>query len=416
MIATRALDWRRWRAGWGILALALLITLVANVVVTHHVLTEPYPGHNDFMSRWEGARSYWREGLDPYGETASANIQRQIYGRMAATGEDPGYFAYPFYTVFLLWPLVYLPYAWASAIWMVTLEVCLVAALVLQLDLYRWRPRPWLMAALLFWTVAQYFAARGLFLGQVGLVVYLLQILALWGLARKHDLLAGVALALSTIKPQMGFLLVPFLVLLGIVLRRYRFIAFFAVTLGGLIGASFLLLPAWLGEWVEQLRRYPSYTAIGAPVWIITQYYLGLGALGEWGANVLLWAVLGWAWYRVLWRGQKSWLDWTVMLTLTITHLSAVRTATPHYVIFTLPFLFYLKRLSSQRKHGNQWVVAILASLLVLPWAHFVLTVQGRFEHPTVYLPVPFGMLLLLWFTRHDWWQTPSLWLSASAE
>ena len=59
------------------------------------------------MSRWEGVRSYWRDGLNPYGEAASANIQQRIYGRMAADDEDPGYFAYPFYTVFVLLPLVF---------------------------------------------------------------------------------------------------------------------------------------------------------------------------------------------------------------------------------------------------------------------------------------------------------------------
>jgi len=401
--------WASRRRQAGILAAILLLVLGANVVVTHQVLTAPYPGHNDFMSRWEGARSYWRDGLDPYGDQASANIQQRIYGRMATPEEDPGYFAYPFYTVFLLWPLVFVPYAWAAAIWMVALEVCLIAALLLLFDLYRWHPQPGLWAALLFWAIVNYYAARGLFLGQPGHLVYLCQVLALWGLARRRDRLAGGTLALSTIKPQMGFLLVPFLLLLGLTLRRWRFVGAFLATFGMLMGASFLLLPSWLGEWIEQVRLYPSYTAIGAPVWIVTDYYLGLGNVGEWGVTALLWTFLGWAWYTVLWRRRLEWLDWTVMLTLTVTHLSAVRTATPHFVVFTIPLVFYLKQLAQRGRGGRRWIALILVGTLILPWAHFVLTVEGRFEHPTVYLPVPFGVLLALWLTRRQWQQTPSV-------
>ncbi len=409
MVATRTTLGAIRRRQTGILAAVLLLVLGVNVVVTHQVLTEPYPGHNDFMSRWEGARSYWRDGLDPYGDQASANIQQRIYGRMATPEEDPGYFAYPFYTVFLLWPLVFVPYAWASAIWMVVLEVCLIAALLLLLDLYRWRPQPWLLATLLCWAIVNYYAARGLFLGQPGHLVYLCQVLALWGLARRRDRLAGGALALSTIKPQMGFLLVPFLLLLGMALKRWRFIGAFLATFGVLMGASFFLLPLWLGEWIEQVRLYPSYTAIGAPVWIVMDYYLGLEKVGELGLTVLLWAFLGWAWYTVLWQRRMEWLDWTVMLTLTVTHLSAVRTATPHFVVFTIPLVFYLKHLDQRGRRGKRWIALILVGTLVLPWVHFILTVEGRFEHPTVYLPVSFGVLLALWLTRRQWGQTPSV-------
>ncbi len=404
---------RRWGV-WGAVALLGLL-LVGNVIATHDVLTAPYPGHNDFMSRWEGARSYWRDGLNPYGEAASANIQQRIYGRMAADDEDPGYFAYPFYTVFVLLPLVFTGYAWASAIWMVALEACLVTATVLLLDLYGWRPRPGLLGVLLLWTLSNYYAARGLLLGQPGLLVYGLHVLALWAFARRRDALAGAALALSTIKPQMGFLLIPFLLLVGLSLRRWRFLAAFAGAGAVLAGLSFALVPTWLGDWLAQIEQYPSYTALGAPVWIVTRHYLGLGALAEWAANVALWALLAWAWAMVLWRGRGERLDWTVMLTLTVTHLSAVRTATPHFVVFTIPLLFYLRGLTRRQRNGARLSAAILLALLVIPWVHFVLTVEGEFEHPTLYLPVPFGMLALLWLTRRQWWAADSVLLPREA-
>lgn len=388
----------------------LLALLIGNVVLTHNLLTQPYPGLNDFMSRWEGARSYWVDGLNPYGDQASLNIQLQIFGRAVEEGEDPGYFVYPFYAVFMLLPLVFTNYAWASAIWMVILEVCLIAALLLALDLFRWRPRPILMAMLVLWTLVQYYGARGLLLGQVGIIVYLFEALAIWALAKEQDRLAGVALALSTLKPQMGFLIIPFLLLWGMRTRRWPFVIAFVVSMIVLIGASFLLQPSWLGDWIAQMRLYPQYTSAaypdtGSPVWIVTQHYLGLGTIGEWVVNLIFLVPMLWAWFTVLVQERHERFLWTLMLTLTVTHIVALRTATTHFVVFTIPLIFYLKMLS-RRRSGNLWVGLILIALTVAPWVHFLITVQGRdsLEHPALFLPPTFGLFALLLLTRRMWW------------
>lgn len=178
----------------------------------------------------------------------------------------------------------------------------------------------------------------------------------------------------------------------------------FGLVWGGLMLLSFVMQPSWLGDWIEQLRQYPSYTALGAPVWIIIEYYLGLGSAGEWIVNMLLFGVLLWAWYHVLIPQETARLDWTIMLTLTITHLAAMRTATPHYVLFTIPMLFYFRRFSRY----SLVIGLILLLLLVVPWLHFLMTVEGEFEHPTLYLPLPVIMLIILWITRRQWWNGPS--------
>ncbi len=387
-----------------ILALVALVIFAVVVVGIRSIFTAKYPGLNDFMSRWEGARSYWIDGLNPYGEQASLNIQTRIYGRAVVEGEDPGYFAYPFYTVFLVWPLVYLPYSWASAAWMALLAASLIGSLLLLLNLLRWQPGAPLLAALALWALFFYFSARGLILGQPGTLVVFLEILTIWGLARGQNRLAGAALALSTIKPQMGFLVVPFLLLWGWWARRWNFLAAFAAVFGAALLASFMLLSSWLGDWLAQLSLYPSYTALGSPVWIVTQYYLGLGSVAEYAITAALAGWMLWAWWGVLAQKKDARLLWTLVLTLTVTHLIAPRTATPHYVVFFLPLVFYFSRLARQ-KWGGLWVTLLLAALVLLPWIHFVTTVAGEFEHPTLYLPLPFGILLLLWPTRRMWWR-----------
>src|SRR5690606_9276565 len=107
---------------------------------------------------------------------------------------------------------------------------------------------------------------------------YFLEVLAIWALVKGRDEWAGLALALSTIKPQMGFLIVPFLLLWGLHAQRWRFVLWFAGVFGVLMVASFLLQPTWISDWITQIQQYPSYTALGSPVWIITDYMLGLGS------------------------------------------------------------------------------------------------------------------------------------------
>ncbi|MDX2160215.1 MAG: glycosyltransferase family 87 protein [bacterium] len=391
------------------IALVILVAVViGNVIVTHNLFTSRYPGHNDFMSRWEGARSYWIDGLNPYGVEASLNIQERIYGRAATPVEDPGYFAYPFYTVFVVAPVVTLDYAWASSIWMVLLEACLIGAFLLILDILKWRPAPLLLGVLLLWVILDYFAMRGLLLGQPGIIVYALEMFTIWAFLRGYGTAAGVALAVSTLKPQMGFLFVPLMLLIALFAReprrRWGTLIGFGVTMAILLGLSFLLMPSWLGDWVAQVSLYTSYTAIGSPVWVVTQYYLGLGTAGEYGLSALLLGYMLWAWFQLLIRRKTERLLWTVTLTLTVTHLIAVRTATTHYVVFVLPILFYLHELAKQRRG---WLAALIVfGIAGITWAHFLTTVQGEFEHPSLYLPLPFTLLFLLIVTRHRWWRT----------
>ncbi|MEZ4667334.1 MAG: glycosyltransferase family 87 protein [Anaerolineae bacterium] len=385
-------------------AIFVAVVLVISVVVVRQFLTGPYPGHNDFMSRWEGARSFFVDGLNPYGEQASLNIQKAIYGGPARADQDPGYFAYPIYTAFLVWPLVYMSYDWASAIWMVALAGCLIASLFLLFNLFNWKPSPLVMGFLFIWVLLFYYSARGLILGQPGIVVYFLELLAIWALFKGHDGLAGVALAMSTIKPQMGFLIVPFLLLWAIRFRRRRFLVWFAASIVVLLVASFLLEPSWVGDWLAQLRLYPSYTALGSPVWIVTSYYLGLGGWAEAVINVVLVFVMLATWWTAL-QGRNERLFWSIVVTVTVTHLIAPRTATPHYIVFLIPIIFYFAVISYRnRKRGSLWVLLAMFCLLIIPWLQFLVTVQKQFEHPSVYLPLPLIIMVLLVFDRHRWW------------
>jgi hypothetical protein len=167
------------------------------------------------------------------------------------------------------------------------------------------------------------------------------------------------------------------------------------------------LQPSWFGDWLTQLRLYPDYTAIGSPVWVLTHVVLPfLGQPGEIAMTILLLALMLWAWWRTLWRQETAAFLWTVALTLTVTHLVALRTATPHFVVFTFVIVFYCREITrAARRRGPFVVAAILVGLVVGLWWLFLATVVNRFEHPILYVPLPVGCLIVLWFTRRLWWQ-----------
>ncbi|MBN1977752.1 MAG: DUF2029 domain-containing protein [Anaerolineae bacterium] len=387
-----------------ILLFLVVLLLAADVVATYHFFTSRYPGANDFASRWAGARAFWVDGVSPYSDEATRQIQMLIYGRPIPPEEeqefDPGPFAYPFYTVFLLFPIVWMPYPWAEAIWLVVLEVCLLAGLLLALRLYDWRPPRWLLLGTAVWVFVFYPHARALLLGQFAIFVFAVVALALWALKEERDVLAGFCMALSTFKPQMIFLLIPLLLWWAVRERRWRFVASSAGWMILFLGASWVVEPGWLGAFLGQVGRYTSYTAIGSPMWIITHIpFPFLGTWGEWALSGLAVAGLVWASWWALRQGKSNWFDWAVGLCLVVTNLVAVRTATTNYVILLLPLAMVFRALQ-RRRVGVWWILLIEVALLVGLWVLFLTTLQGKFEHPSVYLPLPFGLLAVFVLAR----------------
>jgi hypothetical protein len=394
-----------------LLPLGLLIVAFLGVMVwaVDNFVTRDHPGANDFFLRWYPARAYFVEGRDPYDPKLAGEIENILYGHPHDLTQDeyPGDFLYPMSTAILIAPLAVLPYEWASAIWIVVIWVFVAAAFLAMVNLFRWRAPFLLVAFGVAWTAFFYPASRGMFLGQPGTVVVCLELLTLWAIVRGHDIPAGIMLAVSTFKPQLGFLILPFLLLWALRFKRWRFLSALTVTGIVLYGASFLMVPSWVTEWLAQTRLYTGYTQIGSPVSIITGDYLPfLDGAGELILSVLLMIAVLWAWYQVLWQRRTDLMIWTAALSLTVTHTIALRTATPHYVVFLIVLVFGFRELyRTDPRWGSALVLAAMIILGVALWVLFLATLQNRFENAINYLPLPFGSLVVLWLTRKRWMQ-----------
>ncbi len=201
----------------------------------------------DLYSPWMGTRELLLHGSNPYGPEVSHEIQMAFYGHaIDQKYAEPGAnvineqrFAYPVYVVFLLAPTVYADFqklqVWAAAI----LALLTALSVLLWMDVLRWRPPKTLIAALVLFTLSTPQVMQGLRLRQLGLVVAFLLAVSAWCVIRNHLALAGIALALSTIKPQMVVLPLAWFLLWGMSAwpRRWPLLAGFGITLATLVGS-----------------------------------------------------------------------------------------------------------------------------------------------------------------------------------
>ncbi len=386
-----------------ILALLTFAVIFAGLTWVYYRFSVDNPGGGDFLPRWAGARAFLVEGQNPYSEEVSQDIQNLFYGRLAREGEDQQFFVYPFFSILFFGPFALIEnYELARALWMTVLTLCLGWLAFSSADVVDWKNRPLKTVFLAVFAVFWYFGVRNIINGQFAVLNTVLIILAFQFIKKKEDVPAGFLLALSTIKPQMVFLLIPLILIWAYSKKRYGLIYGTLGTLAILIALSTLLLPTWIRDNLIQIVAYPNYTDIGSPVSVIAGWLPGIEKLLSSTLHIVLYLYLLVEWFLV-WKKDERWLLWTALMTLTITNLVALRTATTHFVVL-LPALFLVFRVTEGRWKKLGQVVSALLLLILLAggWGLFLLTVDGNTENAIMYVPLPVFCLFALWWVR--WW------------
>ncbi len=396
---------RRTNVGLNVtIFVVLLAAVLGGLTWVNYRFVLQNPGGNDFLARWMGARFWLKEGISPYDEAVSLESQIVIYGHPAdpSIGEDKNHFVYPMYSMVFFGPFGLLEYDIARTVFMTILEVCLVALTLVGIRLVEWRPRFWMTAVLLVFSLVWYHGARTAILGQFAAINALMITTALLWIRNRQDTGAGFLLALTTSKPPMVFLLAPFVVLWAFSQRRWGIIRAFFITFGVLVGVSLILLPNWPLQWLVQLVDYPTYTTTVSALTVLTSTMPGIQATLNIGLHALAYIYLAVEWVRA-WGKDERWFIWTALLTTVITNMVAIRTATTNYLMM-VPILLLTFRLMEQRWKGAGSFVAVLVQLALVVglWYLFITTVEGNIESPWMYLPLPFLCLFALWWVR--WW------------
>lgn len=396
-------------AGWILLIIGAYIFAVASSIAIYQNLTA---GATDLYPTWQGGKLFWEDGLSPYDDEVGIQSQLAIYDRLAKDDEDEFQFVYPFYLIILFGPLALLEFQLAAAIFMEFLLLLLIGSLVLQLDILGWLPKPITLALLLLTVITSYFSVRGLLLAQPAFLAFGFHIAAYWGIAYRKDGFAGVMLALSTIKPQTSYIIIPLLLLWAFRNDRRQLVTSFFTTFILLTSISFILRPEWFSEWRDRVFNYSNYAETYPVAHILTHPFDEIPDIVSLIAQIILSVLIlipvGRYWYKAIVKQDSTNFFWGVMLATCASLLIAPRVATTYYIEL-YPVLFMAAYLLEKR---GSYTLLIMGTLFFLIgyWALHITTLPpvdengaGK-EAPIVY--VVFPVLIYWWlYAKPELWQ-----------
>jgi len=229
--------------------------------------SRPRGNLSDLYPRWLGARELLLHRRNPYRAEITREIQQGYYGRAldpsrADDPKDEQGFAYPAYVVFLLAPTVTLPFEVVQQGFRWLLIVLAAGSVLLWIRVLRWKASIGATVILMVLMIGWLPMVQGIKLQQLSLLVA--GLLAVCGacMAGGWLFLGGGLVALATIKPQLTWPLVLWLLLwAGSDWRsRRRFVFGFGLVMLLLLGGAELLLPGWLRMFAEAIGQYHRYT------------------------------------------------------------------------------------------------------------------------------------------------------------
>lgn len=324
---------------------------------------------SDLYPRWLGARELLLHGRDPYRDDITREIQVGYYGRVLDPSRpndprDQQAFAYPVYVVLILAPTVTLPFAIVHK-WVFWLFVVLTAISVpLWLHTLKWRISASGKIAWALLTLSCFPAVQGLKLQQLTVLAAAIIAAAMSAVAQRRLVLAGVLLAMATIKPQLVFLLTIWLCLwvTSQWRERQRLFWSFAITLAVMVGAGEWLLPGWIQEFRTALASYYSYTGGGTSVLDV----LLTKTLGRLGSLVMV-LTLFWFNWKKRHAAESTAEFWWMFCFVMATTLLVIPTFAPYNQILLLPAGMLFLRAIHDLWHGGrlrQFLVAVTTTSL----------------------------------------------------
>jgi hypothetical protein len=344
--------------------------------------------------------------LSPYSDEVAVRIQIAAYGHPAQGIEHELRVAYPLYSVFLFAPFsVINDYEIARAAWMTILEVALVAMALLSLNLVGWKPPLVIQGSILLFSLIWYHAVRGVINGNAVILIGLLLTSVFSYIKSNHDELAGLLLAVTTIKPHLVVLIIPFILVWSIYQKRWKVLAWYFGSMAILISLGLLIIPDWIYQNIWEILKYPGYNPTGTLAAALTEWLPTLENEFKWGAPI----ILGFLFIRESWKARKgnfSHFLWTGTLIIMISQWIGIQTNPGNFILLFPALILVLSVLVRRWEEQGTWItIGYLSLLFIVPWITFVITIQRSYQpvqNPIMYIPLPLISFFSLYWIK--WW------------
>lgn len=344
---------------------------------------------SDLYPRWLGARELLLHRVDPYSPQVTREIQAGYYGRALDPArrydpKDQQGFAYPVYVAFLLAPFLRLDFSLVRLGFTWVLAGLILATVLFWVKALRWHLSLSGKIVFILLVIGSFPAAQALKLQQLTVLVSAMLAAATAAIAAGWLSLAGLLLAISTIKPQLVLPLLVYLLIwvVGDWPRRWPLLASFTLTLASLWAAGEWVLPGWVGKFIAALAAYRQYTGeVSSLTMLLTPAGGVIATVALLGGLI----ILGWKLRRAPAPSRAFGLMTALVLSVTVV---VIPTPSPYNLLLLLPAVIELirdwRRLA--RAPAVTRVLYLLAAGLILwPWlATLYLSLASFLEAPVV--------------------------------
>ena len=389
-----------------VLQILLLLIIVGLFIFGNLQYTAKNPGGNDFLVHWVGTQSFVKEGISPYSDNVALRIQKLVYGRPAQAGEHELRVSYPLYSIFLFLPFSLIEdFTIARAIWMTVLEFLVIISTIMMIKMVNWKPNFLISFLLIVFSLFWYHGLRSIINGNAVVFILFLVILSIYAIIHKQDELAGICLALITIKPQVVFAFILFLFIWSLTNRRYKVIFWFLGSLIALIVLSLFILPSWPMEFIREVFRYPGYNPPGTPATAFAEILPGIGRQLGIILSVLSALILLVEWLIGRFSREIKFI-WVASLTLVLGQWLNIQTDPGNFLIMFPAIILIFSIIEDRWKISGQWIILVyLAIIFFVPWIIFIRTIDFGYQplqNPIMFFPVPLILAFGLYWVR--WW------------
>jgi hypothetical protein len=386
------------------LVLAALGLIAMNWV--NYAVSTRYPSGEYFSVLWTSGRAFLQDGSSPYSEDVTAQIQRSSVEHGYPVDPTLQRFSYPLYIYGLIFPFILVSdFTAAQVAWMTVLELALLLIAFFSIRVTSWRVSYSMGVLVGAFILFNYISVSQVYQGSIMIVVSLLVVLTLAALQKDLDEVAGILLALVTIKPSPAILFVVFVLFWAASNRRWKLV-FWAAGGWVLVAAGGMFFqPDWPLQYLRLLLHSTPFVYFQSPGAAFQGAFPGLGKQLGWVLSGLLGLILLLEWWLVRKRDFR-WFLWTACLTLSLTPWIGLPTEPGFQVLLLLPLVLVFSKLEEHWDlKARSFVITVMILVFAGLWLLFGWDLPDTLvtrKYPALYFPLPLLSIIGLYWVK--WW------------
>ena len=388
------------------LLFSIVLVFVAGYIISNDRLGWIKFKGSDFFVQWLAVRTFAKEGLSPYMPVVQTTTEEFVYGHPTNPGEKGLKFSSPLYSVIVILPFALIrdsQIAWM--VWMVLLEIALVANAGIVLRLTGWKPAVWLLFLMIVFSLLGFHNFQALASGSVIVLGSLFVLSSFLAIRSGRYELAGILLALATIQPRAVLLVILFVLFWAISKRLWAIVVWFFAGVAFLFVLGLFFIPDWPVQYARIILNFKEYYTVITPVAVFSSELPGMGRQLGWVLSVLMTVILIFEWLAARTR-DFSWFLWTASLTLVVSQWVGIPADLEDFVLLLLPVVLVLAVWDQRFERLGKWMAGLsLVVLLAGLWGIFasIFPNTGEIQQSRVFLfPLPFFLFIGLYWVR--WW------------